>query len=414
MDKRWDALYINTHLATMDDPIGYGSINNAALGISDGQISFVGPMEALPQTPTALAATLYDCKHKWITPGLIDCHTHLVYAGQRAHEFEQRLQGRSYADIAREGGGIMATVKATRAASHDELYEQSAKRLRALLAEGVTTIEIKSGYGLDEATEIKQLKVIKALGDDFPVTVHATYLGAHTLPAEYSNPADYIHFICSQMLPHLHAEKLASAVDIYCEHIAFEPSHLRDLFQEAKQYGFTLKCHAEQLSYIGASLLASEFNALSVDHLEYTPVEIMPTLAKAGITAVLLPGAFYYLHEKQLPPIEALRAHQVPIAIATDCNPGSSPTSSLLLMLNMACTLFRLTPAEALAGITRNAARALGIQNTHGTLTVGKQADFVIWDIDEPAQLAYELAHNPCFAISQKGELRMHTHDSSF
>ena len=352
-------------------------------------IEWVGPRS---QAPTADYAQVHDLQGAWVTPGLIDCHTHTVFGGNRSGEFEQRLEGVSYAEIAAKGGGIASTVRATRAASEDELFLCAEKRLRSLLRDGVTTVEIKSGYGLDLANERKMLRVARRLGEALPVSVRATCLAAHALPPEYKDRADdYIEHICSQMLPALAAEGLVDAVDAFCEYLAFSPEQVERVFKVAQQLGLPVKLHAEQLSSLHGSSLAARYHALSADHLEFMTEEDAIAMAAAGTVAVLLPGAFYFLRETQLPPMEALRKHGVKIAIASDLNPGTSPALSVRLMLNMACTLFRMTPEEALAGATQHAATALGLGDTHGSLEVGKVADFVAWQIDRPADLAYWL-----------------------
>ncbi len=401
----YDALWVNVHLATMT-PGGkpYGEIRDGAIAFSQRKIAWVGRSEDLSPEISSSTNQVFDGKGSWITPGLIDCHTHLVYAGNRAREFELRLQGVSYEDIARQGGGIRATVTATRASDEATLFRESARRLASLLAEGVTTVEIKSGYGLDLETEKKMLRVAKRLGEEFPVTVCPTYLGAHALPPEFEGDSDgYIDFVCREVLPKLAAERLTTAVDAFCDKIGFTPEQTERVFSAAVNHGFRVKLHAEQLSDQGGAALASKYRALSADHLEYLSESGARALAQSGTTAVLLPGAFYYLRETSLPPIDLLRRYGVPMAVSTDCNPGTSPTGSLLLMLNMACTLFRLTPEEALAGITRHAARALGLEQEIGTLEVGKDADFVLWDISEPAELAYAMAINPCRYVIRHG-----------
>lgn len=383
----WDALWTNAELVTMESSDGL--IKEAGIAVKDGKIAWLGSMSELPDTP---AQQVHDAKGHCITPGLIDCHTHLVYAGDRSREFDMRLQGMSYEEIARAGGGIRSTVDATRAVSPEELFRQSIHRAEAMCKKGVTTIEIKSGYGLDLATELKILRVAKKIGASLPLDVFLTFLGAHAVPLEYQHRADdYIRYVCEEMIPAVAAEKLCHAVDVFCEKIAFNLEQTERVFQAAKAHGLAIKCHAEQLSDLGASLLATKYQALSVDHLEFLTERGVAAMAEAGTVAVLLPGAFYYLREKQRPPLELLRAYQVPIAIATDCNPGTSPTTSLLLMLNMACTLFRLTPEEALMGVTCHAAKALGMKETHGTLSVGKVADFAIWPVSHPSVLAYTL-----------------------
>lgn len=352
-------------------------------------IEWIGPRS---QVPTADYAQVHDLQGAWVTPGLIDCHTHAVFGGNRSGEFEQRLEGVSYAEIAAKGGGIASTVRATRAASEDELFDSARKRLRSLLRDGVTTVEIKSGYGLDLANERKMLRVARRLGDELPVSVRATCLAAHALPPEYKDRADdYIEHICSEMLPALAAEGLVDAVDAFCEYLAFSTEQVERVFKVAQQLGLPVKLHAEQLSSLHGSSLAARYHALSADHLEFMTEEDAIAMAASGTVAVLLPGAFYFLRETQLPPMEALRKHGVKIAIASDLNPGTSPALSVRLMLNMACTLFRMTPEEALAGVTQHAATALGMGATHGSLEVGKVADFVAWQIDRPADLAYWL-----------------------
>ncbi|PUB22315.1 imidazolonepropionase [Pseudomonas sp. GV105] len=381
-------LWQHCHIATMAHG-NYSIIEDAALVTAGSLIEWIGPRSEMP---AADYAQVHDLHGAWVTPGLIDCHTHTVFGGNRSGEFEQRLQGVSYADIAAQGGGIASTVRATRAASEDELFESAHKRLRSLLRDGVTTVEIKSGYGLDLASERKLLRVIRRLGDALPVSVRATCLAAHALPPEYKDRADaYIDHICSEMLPALAAEGLVDAVDAFCEYLAFSPAQVERVFKVARQLGLPVKLHAEQLSSLHGSSLAARYQALSADHLEFMTEDDAIAMAAAGTVAVLLPGAFYFLRETQLPPMDALRKHGVKIAIASDLNPGTSPALSVRLMLNMACTLFRMTPEEALAGATQHAATALGMGDTHGSLEVGKVADFVAWQIDRPADLAYWL-----------------------
>ncbi|MDN5482864.1 imidazolonepropionase [Pseudomonas sp. RTS1] len=381
-------LWQHCHVATMANG-KYSIIEDAAMVTAGSLIEWVGPRS---QAPTADYAQVHDLQGAWVTPGLIDCHTHTVFGGNRSGEFEQRLEGVSYAEIAAKGGGIASTVRATRAASEDELFLSAEKRLRSLLRDGVTTVEIKSGYGLDLANERKMLRVARRLGEALPVSVRATCLAAHALPPEYKDRADdYIEHICSQMLPALAAEGLVDAVDAFCEYLAFSPEQVERVFKVAQQLGLPVKLHAEQLSSLHGSSLAARYHALSADHLEFMTEEDAIAMAAAGTVAVLLPGAFYFLRETQLPPMEALRKHGVKIAIASDLNPGTSPALSVRLMLNMACTLFRMTPEEALAGATQHAATALGLGDTHGSLEVGKVADFVAWQIDRPADLAYWL-----------------------
>jgi imidazolonepropionase len=382
------ALWQHCHIATMAHG-NYSIIEDAAMVTAGQFIEWIGPRN---EVPTADYARVHDLQGAWVTPGLIDCHTHTVFGGNRSGEFEQRLEGVSYADIAAQGGGIASTVRATRAASEDELFESAHKRLRSLLRDGVTTVEIKSGYGLDLASERKLLRVIRRLGDALPVSVRATCLAAHALPPEYKDRADaYIDHICSEMLPALAAEGLVDAVDAFCEYLAFSPEQVERVFKVARQLGLPVKLHAEQLSSLHGSSLAARYQALSADHLEFMTEQDAIAMAAAGTVAVLLPGAFYFLRETQMPPMDALRKHGVKIAIASDLNPGTSPALSVRLMLNMACTLFRMTPEEALAGATQHAATALGMGATHGSLEVGKVADFVAWQIDRPADLAYWL-----------------------
>ncbi|MFW6054992.1 MAG: imidazolonepropionase [Thermodesulfobacteriota bacterium] len=400
-----DSIWTGANLATMTaNGRPYGLIENGALAVSGRSLAWVGPAEELPPYFLQRADRLHRLDSGWITPGLVDCHTHLVYGGNRAKEFEQRLQGVSYADILASGGGILSTVRATRKATEDELVRTGRQRLESLLAEGVTTVEIKSGYGLDLETELKMLKAADRIARSLPVTVCPTFLGAHALPPEYKDQSDaYIDFICSEVLPKAARTGLARAADVFCESIAFSLEQSRRVFQKATELGLRVKIHAEQLSNQEGAALASEFGALSADHLEHLTDRGIEAMARAGMVAVLLPGAFYCLGETRLPPIDKLRARQVPLAVSTDSNPGTSPVQSLLLMLNMACTLFRLTPEEALAGVTREGARALGLQDRIGTLEPGKEADFVLFDIDQPAELAAALGHNPCRKVVRKG-----------
>jgi imidazolonepropionase len=398
-------LWTHARIATMAEAADapYGWLEDGALAVEDGRIAWVGASDSVPAT--LRAGSVHDAQGALITPGLIDCHTHLVYAGDRAGEFEARLQGASYEDIARAGGGIVSTVKATRAADEDTLLAQSLRRLRPLLAEGVTTIEIKSGYGLAEDAEAKCLRVARKLGAQERVDVRTTFLGAHAIPPEFAGRADdYVDLVCA-MLPRLHAQGLVDAVDAFCETIAFTPAQTRRVFDAARALGLPVKLHAEQLSDSGGAELAAGYGALSSDHLEWLGESGARAMARAGTVAVLLPGAFYFLRETRLPPVDLLRTHRVPIAISTDCNPGSSPCTSLLLMLNMACTLFRLTPEEALAGVTRHAARALGLAD-RGVLAPGLRADFVLWDARSPAELAYAIGLNPRRATFIEGQER--------
>jgi imidazolonepropionase len=401
-DSNAQGVWHNANLLPSGDPDR--AIHDGALVVHGGRIAWFGARQELPDSFAGLPR--HDAGGRWITPGLVDCHTHLVFAGQRAEEFAQRLQGATYEDIARRGGGILSTVRATRAASEEALYAASAPRLEALLAEGVTTVEIKSGYGLDLASERKQLRVARRLGQQFPVSVYTTFLGAHALPPEYAGRADdYIDHIVQSMLPALASEGLVDAVDVFCERIAFTVEQTERVFQAAARLSLPVKVHAEQLSNCGAARLAARYAALSADHLEHLDEEGAAALRESGTVAVLLPGAFYFLREAKLPPLDLLRRHEVPIALATDMNPGSSPTTSLLLTLSMACTLFRMTVAEALAGVTRHAAEALDQGHRHGILERGRDADFVLWDIEAPAELAYWFGRNPCHCVVRSGRV---------
>ncbi|MBU2677127.1 MAG: imidazolonepropionase [Gammaproteobacteria bacterium] len=385
---QWDLLLTDARVATLAaDAPDYGEISEAALAISDGSIAWIGPQADLP---TGSAASTRSVAGQWLTPALIDCHTHLVFGGDRAQEFEQRLQGVSYEEIANAGGGILSTVRATRAASADELFDAALPRVQALLAEGVATVEIKSGYGLDVENELKMLEVARRLGESSGMTIRTTLLAAHTVPPEFEHQADkYIDLICGELLPDVAERKLADAVDAYCETIAFSAPQVARLFRTAVDLGLPVKLHADQLSDGGGAELAAHFNALSADHLEYTSSTGVNAMAKAGAVAVLLPGAYLTLGETQRPPVDALRERKVPIAVASDCNPGTSPTCSLRNAMMLASRLFALTPLECLAGTTREAALALGLADDRGTLEVGKRADIAIWNIGHPRELTY-------------------------
>ncbi|MGE6245576.1 imidazolonepropionase [Psychrobacter proteolyticus] len=389
-----------------DGSITYGQLHNAAIGIKNGKIAWIGTQDQVTaHLPKYQDSQITDVDGKWITPGLIDCHTHIVYGGNRSNEFEARLQGASYQDIAAQGGGIVATVSATRAASIESLFTQSEKRLVALMKEGVTSIEIKSGYGLDLDTERKMLTVARQLGEKYDIHVSTTYLAAHALPPEYKNRADdYIEQVCG-WLPILHSEGLVDAVDGFCENIAFSTEQIRRVFEVASSLNLPVKLHSEQLSDIGGSALVAEYKGLSSDHLEHLSEEDIKKMGASNTVAVILPGAFYTLRDTKLPPIEALRKHQVPMAISTDCNPGTSPLTSLLLTMNMGCTLFYLTPEEVLAGSTVYAAQALGLTNK-GRIEVGCDADLALWDIARPADLAYQMGLNPIQGIMVQGQWR--------
>lgn len=391
MAEACDTIWSDARLISCEGD-GLGLVERGLVAAKDGRIVYAGPEGEAPR----LAGERIDCDGRWITPGLIDCHTHLVYAGNRADEFQQRLAGATYEEIARAGGGIASTMKATRAASEDELVASALPRLDALRAEGVTTIEIKSGYGLETESELRMLRAARRLGKERGVTVSASFLAAHALPPEFSGDADgYIALVCDEMLPAAHAEGLVDTVDIYTETIGFTLAQTRRMFDAAKALGLPVRIHAEQFSDMGGSALAASYGALSSDHLEYLGSEGIAAMAKAGTVATLLPGAFYFTRETQLPPIDALREAGVPIALATDCNPGSSPMTSILLAMNMGATLFRLTVEECLRGVTVNAACALGIGGEAGSLAPGKCCDLAIWDIETPAELVYRIGFNP-------------------
>ncbi|WP_335923941.1 imidazolonepropionase [Shewanella indica] len=403
----WDQVWIDINIATMDPSVSeaYGAITDAALAVKDGKIAWIGKRSELPAFDV-LATPVYKGKGGWLTPGLIDAHTHLVFAGNRANEFELRLKGASYEEIARAGGGIISTVKACREASEAELFDEARRRLNALAKEGVTTVEIKSGYGLETATELKLLRVARELGKHHHVDVVTTFLGAHTFPPEYQGrEQEYVQLVIEEMLPQVLAEDLADAVDVFCENIAFDLQQTEAILSAAKAKGLNIKLHAEQLSNMGGSILAARLGAKSVDHIEYLDEAGVKALAESGTCATLLPGAFYFLRETQLPPIALLRQYQVPMVLASDFNPGTSPICSTLLMLNLGCTLFRLTPEEALAGVTCNAARALGREQRIGMLRQGMDADFCLWRISTPAELAYSYGVNPLVDVIKGGKL---------
>jgi imidazolonepropionase len=397
----FDTIWLDARLATLSrGALGLGVVEKAALAAQDGRIVFAGPMSDLPTGWDA--AVRVEIDGRWITPGLIDCHTHIVHGGDRAQEFEMRLAGASYEEIARAGGGILSTVRATRAASEDELVAEALKRLDHLIAEGLTTIEVKSGYGLEIASETRMLRAARRLARERRVDVVTSFLGAHALPPEFTDKDRYIDLVCS-MIPQLADEDLADAMDGFCESIAFSPQQIARVFEAAKAAGLPVKLHADQLSNLQGARLAAQYGALSADHLEYTDKEGAAAMAEAGTVAVLLPGAAYMLREKQFPPVELFRRHGVPMAVATDCNPGTSPVTSLLAIMNMAATMFRLTVEEVLAGVTREAAHALGRSNI-GTLELGKLCDLAIWDIERPAELAYRIGFNPLWQRVWRGK----------
>jgi imidazolonepropionase len=393
MNPPIDLLLRNVRIVTCTDD-GCAITPPAFVAIFGGLIAGLGPMTQLD--PDAAVVTELDGEGALLTPGFIDCHTHLVYAGHRAREFEMRLQGASYEEIARAGGGIVSTVRQTREAVPSDLMAQSARRLAELMAHGVTTVEIKSGYGLSLKDELKCLKVARDLGQRLPVNVRTTLLAAHAVPPEFAGRADdYIDHVVQHILPEAARLHLADAVDAFCENIAFDLLQTRRVFQAARHHGLPVKLHADQLSNMGGAALAAEFHALSADHLEHVDEHGVQAMARTGTVAVMLPGAYYFLRDTHLPPIELFRRHGVPMAVATDCNPGSSPTTHLPLMMNMACTLFRMTPAEALLGVTRHAARALGLLDSHGTIELAKAADLCLWNVDHPAELAYAIGASP-------------------
>ena len=396
---RCDTLWLNARLLTMIP--GAAPVVDAIIAATDGRIVYAGPRGAAPPFD---ASEQIDGGHRWITPALIDAHTHLIHAGNRAREFELRLEGASYEQIARDGGGIVSTMRATRAASENALVASALPRLDALLAEGVGTVEIKSGYGLDLPSELKMLRAARRLGQLRPVRVVTTFLGAHALPPEYAgDPDGYIALVCDQVLPAITAEKLADAVDGFCEGIGFTPAQIERVLAAAKALGLPIKLHAEQLSNLGGAALAARYGALSADHLEHLDAAGVAAMAAAGTVAMLLPGAYYFCRETHAPPVAALRSAGVPIALATDCNPGTSPLTSLLLAMNMGATCFRLTVAECLAAVTLNAARALGLERECGSLEAGKSCDLALWDIDEPAELVYRMGANPLHARVWRG-----------
>ena len=402
----YDTLWVNARLATMR-PGGapFGAIEDGALAARDGTITWVGTRAELPEGVQAAARTI-DAGGRWITPGLIDPHTHLIFGGDRVADFERRVAGESYVAAAGSGTGIAHTVALTRAAGEETLFAAAARRLRTMIANGTTTVEIKSGYGLDVETELRLLRVARRLGRELGVSVRTTYLGAHVVPPEYSGRREeYLDLVCDDMLPRVAREGLADAVDVFCDTIAFTPSETERVLAAAQRLGLAVKLHADQIADTGAAALAAQHRALSADHLEHTSDDGIAALARAGTVAVLLPGAYYYLRETAKPPVEALRAHGVPIAIATDCNPGTSPILTLPTIMNMACVLFDLTPEESVAGATRNAARALGLAD-RGELRAGARCDLALWDVGSPAELCYWLGGSPCAGVVIAGEPR--------
>ena len=401
----WNLLFINCCLATMADG-NYNIIEKAALGVFQQKISWVGKQADLPDDPEKLCTRIIDCKNQWIMPGFVDCHTHLVWGGSRSREFEMRLGGASYEEIANMGGGIFSTVSATRDASKKDLFVQASKRMENFLRQGVTCLEIKSGYGLDLETELKMLSTIDQLNQTFPQHIEPTFLGAHALPPEFKDKGEsYVDLVIQTMLPGVKEQGIATAVDVFCERIAFSRAQTQKIFEAAKTLGFRIKLHAEQLSDSDGTALAAEFNALSCDHLEYLSPSGAKKMAEKKVSAVLLPGAFYFLKETQKPPIHLLRELGIPMAVSTDLNPGSSPVHSMNMVMNMACLLFDFTCEEALAGATLNGARALGLDQRKGSLEVGKDADLAVWDINTPADLCYLVGHNPLDMVVIAGKI---------
>lgn len=401
-----DLLFINCHLATMVKG-SYAIIKHGALGVTGKKISWIGEQAKMPKTLENSAGQVIDCQDKWILPGFVDCHTHLVWAGSRSKEFEMRLNGASYEEISKKGGGIFSTVRATRNATEEELFFQASNRMDTIFKQGTTCVEIKSGYGLDLDTELKMLSVMDRLKQAFPLHIEPTFLGAHALPPEFKEKPDaYVNLVTKNMLPRVKDQGIATAVDVFCEHIAFSRTQTRKIFETATDLGFRVKLHAEQLSDMNGTSLAAEFNALSCDHLEYLSLSGAQKMAKKNISAVLLPGAFYFLKESQKPPVHLFRKLGIPMAVSTDLNPGTSPVHAMTLILNMACLLFDLTCEEALSGATLNGAKALGLNRTKGSLEIGKDADMVVWDINDPADLCYILGATPVRMVVISGKIQ--------
>ena len=401
----WDQLWLNLHAATLTaGNSDFGAIADAAIGVRQGRIDFIGARRSLPGEPSSLARQVHDAGGRWLTPGLVECHTHLIFGGDRTLDQAMRAAGASYVEIANAGGGIRSTVKMTRELSVEQLVEAALPRARALLADGVTTLEIKSGYGLTVEAELKQLRAARALGETLDVEVVPTLLALHALPEEFAaDRSGYVELVCQELIPRAVAERLAVAVDVVCEKIAFSVAECTRVLEVARAHGLSVKVHADQLTDMGAAALAAEYGALSADHVEYTSAAGVEALAKSGTTAVLLPGAFLLLNEKQRPPVAAMRAAGVPMALSTDCNPGTSPMTSLALTLPLGCALFGLSPVEAMAGVTREAARALGLSADRGTLAAGMRADFALWDVGHPRELAYWVGGQRCAGRARGG-----------
>jgi len=411
LPNKIDTLFINCHIATMTGN-AFSIIKKAALAVTGKTISWIGKEKDLPDLLKTKCQKVIDCKNGWILPGFVDCHTHLVWGGSRSNEFEMRLAGASYEEISKKGGGIFSTVQSTRNASKDELFISAAKRVTALLSQGITTLEIKSGYGLSLEHELKLLEVIRQLDENFPLHIEATFLGAHALPQEFAGNSDgYIDLVTKTMLPAVKDQAIATAVDVFCECIAFNISQTKKVFQTAKDLGLNIKLHAEQLSDSNGAALAAQFSALSCDHLEYLSLSGAKKMAEHSVTAVLLPGAFYFLKETKKPPVQILKDLKIPIAVSTDLNPGSSPVHSMTLILNMACMLFDLTCEQALLGATINGAKALGLEQSKGSIEKGKDADLVVWDIDTPADLCYLAGLTPIKLVIIAGKIHHNTLD---
>jgi imidazolonepropionase len=407
MSERWDTLWVRARLATMTPGrVPYGAIEDGALAARDGAIAWIGRRAELPDAPARLAERVIDAGGRWITPGLIDPHTHVVFGGERVGDFERRVAGQSYAAAASGGSGIAHTVAMTRATDEETLFRDAGRRVRTMIANGTTTLEIKSGYGLDLETELRLLRVARRLGRELGITVRATYLGAHVVPPEYAERREeYLRLVCEVMLPLVARDRLADAVDVFCDAIAFSPEESARVLDAAHALGLPVKLHADQIADTGAAALAARFGALSADHVEHASEAGIAALARAGTVAVLLPGAYYYLRETVKPPVESLRAHGVPIALATDCNPGTSPVLTLPTAMNMASVLFGLTPEESIAGVARNAARALGLDD-RGELRAGARCDLALWDVESPAELCYWLGASRCAGVVVNGEPR--------
>jgi imidazolonepropionase len=402
----WDSLWINAVVATMEPGGPYGLIDNGAIGVDQGRIAWVGEAAALPGPPTTLARAIHDAERRVITPGLVDCHTHIVHAGHRRTDFEMRIAGATRADLAKVSGGVRGTVLQTRRASDEQILKESAARISALIASGVTTMESKSGYGLDNDTELRILRISRELGKRMPLTIKNTFLGAHGVAPEYQGrPDDYIDFLCGTVLPNAVQQGLVDAVDGFCDRIGFTHAQIGKLFDAATAHGLKVKLHADQYSDFSAGAVVARYRGLSADHLEFANEDTVRAMAEAGTVATLLPGANYTLFETQKPPIELFRRHGVPMAAATNCNPSSSPTMMPTMMMNMTCHMFRITPEEALSGFTRNGARALGVLSECGTIAVGKAADLVVWDVEHPAELSYRLAVNPALLVIKSGAI---------